>query len=380
MKIHRPFAAYARHRFHRYRLRLKDELKEGKNSKLWKGLYMFFENDCSIKKVLEYEYTRFDGLSVANLIKSGCSPREADLYHPKFDGTSIAVLYSIGLKPNKISRDKQERLFNLFSKITRLVRKRNYKDKFKFLGTGVSSVVLLKDNSAWKFAEEINKEYPLLKKIKDYHKGSQKNIIKVKGKPEEGIALEIEYIQGDSLESILEKQTPSLEEEKSLLSKNKVIKYASDIINGLIEMHNAGVWHHRDIRPANILIDEKNDRAIIIDLGIATTDKHALPKDNRRYGGVNDLVALGQVIYKMATGEHIFGESNSMEKTIYAPKIKDYRDMVYSDRSGKLLEKHIRQVNEKIQDEKLKTLIKVCLTSKNYHYKRIQRIFEELSD
>jgi len=85
-------------------------------------------------------------------------------------------------------------------------------------------------------------------------------------------------------------------------------------------------------------------------------------------------------MYKMVTGEHIFAESESMERTIEAQKVKDYRRKVYLDKTGKLLRKHLEQVDTKIQDEKLKKLIKACLTAKNYHYKRIQRLFQEVSD
>lgn len=382
--------------FATYRKRLEAKLKEDRNSKLWKGVIMFYhqtgERHCSPKEVVKYENTRFDGVEVAYLIYVDCSLEEAERYDPRFKGLDISILYAIGLKPDKISPNKQKRLFDLFKKITKSVKrklgpydrkksiKRDYTGKFTFLGTGVSGVVLLRDNNAWKFAGEINKEYSLLKKIQDHHKGCQKNLIKVKGKSKEGIALEIEYIQGDSLESILEKQTPSLEEEKSFLSKKEVIKYASDIMNGLIEMREAGIWYHRDIRPANILIDKENDRAIIIDFGIATTDRNALPKDNRRYGGVNDLIALGQVMYKMATGNHIFAKSKSMERVTQAQRIKDYRDKVYSDKTGKLLEKHLKQVDKKIEDEQLKTLIKTCLTAKDYEYKKIQRMIKEFSN
>ncbi len=79
------------------------------------------------------------------------------------------------------------------------------------------------------------------------------------------------------------------------------------------------------------MVDETKDRAVIIDLGIATTDPLAPPKNNRRYGGPNDLVSLGQIMYKMATGKHLFAKSKSMEKTVYAEQLKDHRDWVYEE-------------------------------------------------
>lgn len=343
----------------------------------FKGDYIseLVEVDCSSEDAKKYHF-RFDAEAIAYLINAGCSPEEAGKYDENLNGEKIAILYTLEIKPDNFPLVKQEKLLLLFNRVLEHTEFHlsDVEDakKFKSLGIGASGMVLLKEDNALKFSKNIYQEYNLLRKIQEYHKGNQRNIIRIKGEPKGRTVLEIEYIKGNSLEDILKKQIP--------LPQSTIIKYASDIMNGLIEMRQAGVWYHRDIRPANIMIDEINNQAIIIDFGIATTDKKALPQDNRRYGGVNDLVALGQVIYKMTAGEHIFVESKSMERTTHAQKIKDYRDEVYEDETGQMLEKHLRQVDEKIQDEKLKTLIKVCLTSKNYHYKKIKRILFRFSD
>lgn len=330
-----------------------------------------FSAKCFPEEVDKYP-SRFIGRDIALLFSIGCSPEELDKY-PTKDGLTAWVLYSIGLKDDTLHFDKHKKLSSLQRKILNFILKYVYSEKghynqFSFLGTGISGIVLLKEQSAWKFSEEINKEHYFLKKIQDYHGSKQKNILKIKGEPLNKVALELEYIGKDSLESILKKQ--------SFLPKDKAVKYASDIMNGLIEMRQSGVLYHRDIRPANILINKQEDSAVIIDFGIATTNRKALPHCNRRYGGY-DLISLGQLMYKMITGEHIFAESKSMEKTTFAQKIKDYRDRVYSDRAGTLLKKHLEQIDEKIQDEKLKMLIKSCLTAKKEDYAKIQQMFKE---
>lgn len=330
---------------------------------------------CSHAVAKKYD-ARFDAEEIASLIKAGCSHLNAQKYDKTLDGEKIAILYSLGFKPSILPQGKQDKLFLLFNRVIGNIsfNLSEVKDakKLKSLGVGASGMVLLKENTALKFSKNISNEYGLLKKIQDYHKNNQKNIIKIKSTPKKNVVLELEYIHGDSLENLLKKHGP--------LPKSKILSYSSDIINGLIEMRQAGVWYHRDIRPANILIDEKNDKAVIIDFGIATTDRHALPQDNRRYGGVNDLVSLGQLMYKMAFGEHIFAESKSMETTTKAKKLKDYRDKVYSDKTYNLLDKHLKQVDIKINDKPLRTLIKSCLTAKNYEYKKIKRLFSEISD
>ncbi len=144
--------------------------------------------------------------------------------------------------------------------------------------------------------------------------GRTKNIVNYERKVTENV-IEIEYIKGKTLEKIVSERQ---------LSIKKTLKYGKDIMNGLIEMRMVGIWFHRDLRPANIMIKETEsnynswqiDRAVIIDLGIATTDKHSIQTNNRRYGSgtntPNDLTSLGQIMYKMATGKHLFARSKSM--------------------------------------------------------------------
>ena len=131
------------------------------------------------------------------------------------------------------------------------------------------------------------------------------------------------------------------------------------------------------------MINEEQDRAVIIDLGIATTDKNALTKDNRRFGSssgrrANDLNSLGQVVYKMATGEHIFAESKSMERTTYADKLRDHRDWIY-ERPEERLPPYLRKVEETVKDNGLCGIINFCLTSEgaDEDYKTLEARFKE---
>ncbi len=318
---------------------------------------------------------RFFGSEIVNLIENEISSKEADKYNKNFRAFHIIILHKLGAD-YKLA--EKEGLFDLLGDIINNKEVENNLEQFKILGAGASAAVLLKENIAWKFSLEIAEEYEILKKIQQKYKGNQKNVIKLIREPKEKIALEIEYIKGNSLENLIK--------ESNSLSSEKVIKYSSDIMNGLIEMRQAGIWYHRDIRPANIIIDEEKDRAVIIDLGKATTDKNALQIDNSRFGApkikgflANDLISLGQVIYYMATGEHIFAESESQTRTFsdLLEEINDYRNKVYADKSGELLKKHLKEIDETIEDKKVRYFIKACLTSKHYDYTKIKRMFKK---
>ncbi len=242
-----------------------------------------------------------------------------------------------------------------------------YLERYKFLGTGRYSVVILdKEKSfVYKFSRTGREETRLLYKLSGLP--IQNNTIRIKRVVEFGQVdvlgkvdiLELEYISGKSLHQRLGEE---------IFTKEKTREYSSGILNGLLELRQAGIWHHRDIRPANIMIDEEKDRAVIIDLGIATTDKDALAEDNRRFGSpsgrrANDLNSLGQVVYKMATGEHIFAESKYMERTIFADKLRDHRDWIYERPEERLLP-YLRRVEETVKDRGLCEIVNFCLTSK----------------
>ena len=245
-----------------------------------------------------------------------------------------------------------------------------------------NSIILLNDvkERAYKFSDfdQSEHEYRILRQIEEESGTNLKNIIHIFGNEEtieprfEGTVIELEYVKGKTLCELIKEQ--------SFLSPQKVLKYGLDIFDGLTEMRKGKVWYHRDIRPANILIDEKKDKAIIIDFGIATTDKTALQKQNRRFGGAHDLISLGQVMYYMATGQHIFAQSESMTRTFsdIADEIADYRSKVYSDPTGKMLQERIEHVDKTIQDKRIRILVKACLTAKHYDYSKMQKMFKRM--
>ncbi|MBC8500932.1 MAG: protein kinase [DPANN group archaeon] len=308
---------------------------------------------------------RFSGYEINHLLIAECPPEIANEYEQNWSGFSIAILYSLGITSQVLSsfdEEKKKRIHYILKGVISESGKREKRSQYSFIGVGSQSVILLKENNAWKFSQNIEKEAMTLKKIKNSH-----NVIRIKGEVEEELTVRLEYIKGPTLEKLIEKQ--------KTLSSEKVLQYSLDIMNGLIEMRRAGIFYHRDIRPANIMINEKTDTAIIIDLGIATTDRHALPLDNRRYGGPNDLTSLGQVMYKMATGKHLFAKSKSMERTTQAEQLKDHREWIY--KNPRRVNYYLEKVDKNIADKQLNTIIKHCIKAKKHQYMQTQRMLQQ---
>lgn len=303
--------------------------------------------EAGVSSILADKYNkRFEGWEIADLSRVGVSPEQADAYIKEFDGTSIALLHIMGIRPKNMTINKQKKFYKILSEIVEFEDIKEHPFNYSFVDTGSSAVILLKKDKrcAWKISEDVEEEVSLLMNL-----NKPKHVIKIK-ECIDGRIINIEYISGRSLEENIKKGKP--------LFKTKVIKYSHHIFKGLQELKSAGIYH-RDIRPSNIMIDEEKDRAIIIDLGIATDDPNAMPKDNRRYGG-SDLMSLGQLIYKMATGHNLFNEyaRNSFEA---AGDIQKLRNRFCEDE--KIRNHFMDKVSNAVKNKTLADAINTCLTA-----------------
>ncbi len=142
------------------------------------------------------------------------------------------------------------------------------------------------------------------------------SIVQVIDRGKEGSTLYIvmEYVEGESLDKIIERGPLPLED---------VIDYCVQICEALQYAHEKGVIH-RDLKPANILIDKDSGRAKIADFGIATlqsdtVESLTLTLDTRSLGTLHymspeqqldahnvthhtDIYAFGVMLYEMLTG------------------------------------------------------------------------------
>jgi tRNA A-37 threonylcarbamoyl transferase component Bud32 len=322
--------------------------------------------------------SRFNGVEIKELVQAKVSPKQADKYPKTLDGWDIALFVRLGLSCDEIKDYHGKGLLKSLLHASSCVKQDKLSHDLKIIGTGSSSVVLLGNNIAMKFTPQVKQEAILLDKVK-----KPRYVVKTKGiyggVHPFNVAIQLEYIHGASLEDQLSGSRP-------INDKQKIIKYGFDIFRGLKELQRAGIYH-RDIRPANIMIDEEKDRAVIIDLGIATKDPEAMPKDNRRYGGV-DLMSLGQTIYRMDTGHNLFNEYNKPSLST-ADVIAQQRNRFCDNSSARRY--YLDKIAKNVKDSRIRDLIQSCLLAglrlgmqqnmapdkiRNQAYGEVRRAFE----
>lgn len=135
----------------------------------------------------------------------------------------------------------------------------------------------------------------------------------------------MEFLEGVSLRDRLEAGNP--------LAVSDALRMARDIARGLASAHEAGVIH-RDVKPANILLTQRDDgstRAVLLDFGIARsldpaatmtgsglvigTAGYIAPEvgiGGRIADARSDLYSLGVVLYEALVGAPPFVAPNSM--------------------------------------------------------------------
>jgi predicted Ser/Thr protein kinase len=124
--------------------------------------------------------------------------------------------------------------------------------------------------------------------------------------------IRMKYIPGDNLNTWAQKnQSITLEQ---------IAAKTAQVCRGVQAIHNGGLFH-RDLKPENVIVDKENDRAVVIDFGMAedcASDNHdlcgtpvymapeQLPKDIRPFdikvSERTDVYAIGALLFTLVEG------------------------------------------------------------------------------
>lgn len=120
----------------------------------------------------------------------------------------------------------------------------------------------------------------------------------------------MDFVQGYTLDAHILTYGP--------LNDTDFLEFASHMLRGLSAIHDAGLGHH-DIKPANIMRDERNSRWVLIDFGLAMvqnpagvseylvqgTIPYATPELFAGYfSHASDVFAMGTVFYEAIVGHN----------------------------------------------------------------------------
>ncbi|MDB5342763.1 MAG: prkC 8 [Schlesneria sp.] len=132
--------------------------------------------------------------------------------------------------------------------------------------------------------------------------------------------LVMQYVPGQSLQARVDERGP--------LDPKEVLRIARQVAAGLAAAHAQGLVH-RDVKPANILMEESVERVLISDFGLARTvddatltrtgivagTPHYMSPEQASGHAVDhrsDLFSLGSVLYFMCTGRPPFRAEHAM--------------------------------------------------------------------
>lgn len=128
----------------------------------------------------------------------------------------------------------------------------------------------------------------------------------------------IQIVKGDDLEKVIKKIRNHPIPRKRLLPVKEAVRICLGVLDGLAYAHEEGVVHN-DIKPANILLEQRQKRPLIADFGIASFLRKSTDTDDNllgtplymapeyvmggEYDGRADLYSVGVMLFQMLSEE-----------------------------------------------------------------------------
>jgi serine/threonine protein kinase len=180
----------------------------------------------------------------------------------------------------------------------------------------------------------------------------------------------MEYVAGEDLKSLIKKERR--------LPEETAVDIIRQVAEGLAEAHKAGVIH-RDLKPQNLMIDEKG-RAKILDFGIARSiDAKGVTRTGMMIGtpdyispeqaegeeadSRSDIYSLGAILYEMVTGRVPFRGDTALSVAL------KHKTQIPEDP---------HKLNPEISDD-LSRLILVCMEKdKERRYQSVEELLLDL--
>lgn len=202
--------------------------------------------------------------------------------------------------------------------------------------------------------------YRFLQEAKAAGKLTHPNIVTIfdVGEVEQGPYIAMEFLEGRTLEQMMESKTP--------ISVREAVVYGIQLAEALDYSHNRGIVH-RDVKPGNIISPDDGHTIRITDFGIAHVDSPN--KEHRtRMGAVlgtpqymspeqvegfpvdgrSDLFSLGVILYQLITGEKPFA---SETLTSLLMKIVQEDPAPIEDKTGEVPQS-LKKIIEKLLNKK----------------------------
>jgi serine/threonine-protein kinase len=132
------------------------------------------------------------------------------------------------------------------------------------------------------------------------------------GTHDDAYFIAMEHVRGRTLRAILKE----LGDRRAKIPARRALTIVRKIAGGLSAVHAAGIVH-RDVKPANVILEDDTRRPVLLDFGLAThggdahgrliagTPRYMAPEQIHKSGAISaatDVYALAAIAFEMLTG------------------------------------------------------------------------------